>query len=58
MSLEFQLGSIVIRVGLSIMKLFQVSARCMVLGRVLLHHTIPAVIHSANDSIGPCSGLM
>ena len=33
----------------------EISARCMALGRVLLHHTIPVVIHSANTLTGPCS---
>ena len=52
---EFLLGSIVIKVGLLIMKSLPVSARCMALGRVLPHHTIPMVILSANASIEPYS---
>ena len=54
---EFLLGSIVIKVGLSTMKSFLISARCMVSGRVLPHHTIPTVIHNVNGLIEPCSVL-
>ena len=46
-------GSTVINVGPLITRSFQISARCMALGRALSCHTICVVIHSANSSIEP-----
>ena len=48
---EYLQGSIVIKVGLLIMRSFLISARCMALGRALLCLTIHVVIHSVNGSI-------